>query len=43
MTFLAAENENGQLEDFPKADFGRLPNRLSLWVRTKSLNKNFVH
>ena len=43
MAFLAAENENRQLEDFPKADFGRLPNRLPLSVRTNSLNKNFVH
>ena len=43
MAFLAAENENRQLEDFPKADFGRLPHRLPLSVRTKSLNENFVH
>ena len=25
LAFLAAENENRQLEDLPLADFGRLP------------------
>ena len=37
--FLAAENENRQLEDLPRADFGRLPERF-LSVRTKSINEN---
>ena len=41
LTF-AAENENRQLEDLPLADFGRLPERLLLSVRTKSINDNFV-
>ena len=27
MAFLAAENENQQLEDFPQADFGGVPER----------------
>ena len=42
MAFLAAENENRQLEDLPRADFGRLPERL-LSVRTKSINENFAN
>ena len=25
LAFLTSENENGQLEDLPLADFGRLP------------------
>ena len=37
--FLAAENENRQLEDLPRANFGRLPERFLL-VRTKSINEN---
>ena len=37
--FLAAKNENRQLEDLPQADFGRLPERF-LSVRTKSINEN---
>ena len=41
LTFLSAENENRQLEDLPRADFGRLPERLFLSVRTKSINENF--
>ena len=41
--FLLAENENRQLEDLPLADFGRLPERLLLSVRTKSINENFVN
>ena len=40
--FLSAENENQQLEDLPLADFGLLPERLLLLVRTKSINENFV-
>ena len=41
--FLSAENENRQLEDFSQADFGRLPERILLLVRTKSINENFVN
>ena len=43
LAFLSAENENRQLEDLPLADFGRLPERLFLSVRTKSINENFVN
>ena len=43
LTFLSAENENRQLEDLPLADFGCLPERLLLSVRTKSINRNFVN
>ena len=43
LVFLSAENENRQLEDFPQADFGRLPERLLLSVRTKPINENFVN
>ena len=42
LAFLSAENENRQLEDLPLADFGRLPDRLLLSIRTNSINKNFV-
>ena len=38
LAFLVAGNENRQLKDLPLADFGRLPERLLLSVRTKSLN-----
>ena len=41
--FLSAENENRQLEDLPLADFGRLPERLLLSVRKKSINENFAN
>ena len=37
--FLAAENENRQLEDLPQADFGRVPERFLLSVRTKSITE----
>ena len=43
LRFLAAENENRQLEDLPLADFGRFPDRLLLSVRIKSINENFVN
>ena len=43
LVFLSAENENRQLEDLPPADFGRLPERLLLSVRTKSINENLVN
>ena len=41
LAFLVAENENQQLEDLPLADFGCLPQRLLLLVRTKSINEIF--
>ena len=43
LAFISAENENRQLEDLPLADFGCLPERLLLSVRTKSINRNFVN
>ena len=43
LAFLSAENENRQLEDLSLADFGRLPERLLLSVRTESINENFVN
>ena len=41
MEILAAENKNRQLEDLPQADFGRLPGRFLVSVRTKSITDNF--
>ena len=38
MTFLAPEDKNQLLEDLPLANFGCLPGRLLLRVRTKSIN-----
>ena len=38
LAFLAAENENRQLEDLPLADFVRLPERL-LSVGKDKVNK----
>ena len=43
LVFLSTENENRQLEDLPLADFGRLPERLILSVKTKSMDENFVN
>ena len=43
LAFLSAENENRQLEDLRPVDFGPLPERLLLSVRTKSINDNFVN
>ena len=43
MAFLAAENENRQQGELPQANFGRVPERFLLSVRTKSITKNFVH
>ena len=43
LVFLSADNENRQLEDLSLADFGRLPGRLLLSVRKKSVNKNFAN
>ena len=42
MPFLAAKNENRQLKDLPQADFGRVPERFLVSVRTKSITENFV-
>ena len=42
MAFVAAVNENRQLEDFPQADFGRYRKYFFLSVRTKSINENFT-
>ena len=43
VSILSAENENRQLEDLLQAHFGRLPERLFLSVRTKSIIENFVN
>ena len=43
MTFLAAENENRQLEDLSRADFGRVPERFLLSARANSMTENFVY
>ena len=43
MTFLAAENENRQLEALPQANFARVSERFLLSVRKKSMNRNFVN
>ena len=43
LSFLLAKNENWQVEDLPLANFGHLPERLLLFVRTKSINENFVN
>ena len=43
MAFLAAENENRQLKDFPQADFDRIPERFLLSVGTNSITDNFVY
>ena len=43
MAFLAAGNENRQLEGLPRADFGRLPELFLLSVKTKSITENFVN
>ena len=40
MAFLAAENENRQLENMLQAAFGCLPERF-LSVRTKSITETF--
>lgn len=37
VAFFAAEKKNGELEDLPRADFGRVPERLLLSVRTKAI------
>ena len=43
LAFLSSENENRQLEDLLLADFGRLPERLLLSVKTNSINEDFVN
>ena len=43
MAFLAAENENRQLEDLLQADFCSVPKKYLLLVRTKSITENFVY
>ena len=43
ITFLAAENENRQLQDLPQADFSRVPERFLLSVRTNPVTDNFVY
>ena len=42
MAFRAAEDENQQLKDLPQADFGDVPERFLLSVRTNSITENFV-
>ena len=37
MAFLTAENKNLQLEDLSQADFGHVPERFPLAVRTNSI------
>ena len=41
MAFLAAENENRQLEDLPQAEFGRVLERFLFPVSTDLILKNF--
>ena len=41
LAFLEADNENRKLEDLALAHFGRLPKRLLLSVRTKSVKGIF--
>ena len=43
MAFLVAENENQQLKNLPQANFGRVPERFLLPVRTKSITENCVY
>ena len=43
LAFLSAKDENRQLENLPLADFGRLPEKLLLSVKIKSINENFVN
>ena len=43
MAFLAYKNKHQQLEDLLQADFGHVPERFLLSVRTKSMTKNFVY
>ena len=43
MAFLTPENKSQQLEDMPQADFGCVPERFLLSVRTKSITENCVY
>ena len=43
IAFLAYKNKHRQLEDLLQADFGHVPERFLLSVRTKSITKNFVY
>ena len=43
MAFLTPENKSQQLEDLPQADFGCVPERFLLSVRTKSVIENCVY
>ena len=43
MAFLTPENKSQQLEGFPQADFGCVPQRFLLSVRTKSITENCVY
>lgn len=38
MAYLAAENENRQLEDFPQAEFGPIPEKISSVGKEKVKN-----
>ena len=40
--FLAAENENRQLKDLPQVDFGSVPERFLMSLRTNAVTDNFV-
>ena len=42
LAFLSAEDENQQLEDLPLANFGCLPEKPLLSVRTNAVNENFI-
>ena len=43
MAFLAAEKENRKLEDLPQVDFGRVPERFLLSLRTNSMTENLYN
>ena len=43
LVFFSAENENRQLEGLSLADFDRLPDRLLLLMRQKSINERFLN
>ena len=39
---LAAENESRQLKDLPQVDFGSVPERFLMSLRTNAITDNFV-
>ena len=43
MAFLAAPNKNRQPVDLQQVDFGLIPERFLLSVRTKSITVNFLY